>query len=118
VKRTIRWVPAIALVTALAVVPAANGATVIKGVTTSTGSRWKPKITNVAKGTKVVWKAVSGTHTVTAYGGGWSKNTTISAGQKTSFTFNSRGTFKFYCNIHGNVSGGTCSGMCGKVVVG
>ena len=117
-KRTLRWAPAIALVTALAFVPAANGATVIRGVSTSNGFRWRPKITNVAKGTKVVWKAVNGTHTVTAYGGGWSKNTTINAGQKTSFTFNNTGTFKFYCTLHGNVSGGQCSGMCGKVVVG
>ena len=117
-RRTIRWVPAIALVTALASMPSASGATVIRGVSTSNGFRWRPKITNVAKGTKVVWKAVSGTHTVTSYGGGWSKNTTINQGQTTSKTFSSAGTFKFYCTIHGNVSGGQCTGMCGKVVVG
>ncbi len=32
--------------------------------------------------------------------------------------FNKRGTYRFYCTIHGSVTGGTCSGMCGKVVVG
>ena len=31
--------------------------------------------------------------------------------------FNSSGTFRFYCTIHGNVSGGNCTGMCGKVLV-
>jgi plastocyanin len=118
VKRRMRWVPAIALVTALAIMPAASGATVIRGVSTSNGFRWKPKITNVSQGTKVVWKAITGTHTVTAYSNNWSKNTTISAGEKTSFTFKKTGTFKFRCTFHSTLSGGKCSGMCGKVVVG
>jgi plastocyanin len=119
VRRTLRLlVPAIALVTAMSMAPAASGATVIRGVSTSNGFRWRPKITDVAKGTKVVWKAVSGTHTVTSYGGGWSKNTTINAGQKTSFTFNNTGTYKFRCTFHSTLTNGKCSGMCGKVVVG
>jgi plastocyanin len=118
VKRTFRWVPAVALVTALAAAPAASGATVIRGVSTSNGFRWRPKITDVARGTKVVWKSVDSSHTVTSYGGGWSKNTTISQGERTSFTFNSTGVFKFYCRFHGQVNNGKCTGMCGKVVVG
>jgi plastocyanin len=65
-----------------------------------------------------VWKAVSGTHTVTAYSKNWSKNTTISQGNTTSFTFKKAGTYKFVCTIHGSVSNGVCSGMCGKIVVG
>jgi plastocyanin len=111
-------IPAIALVTMFAMAPAANSAVVVKGVSTSSGFRWKPKITDVAKGTKVVWKAVSGSHTVTAYSKNWSKNTSISQGQSTSFTFNSAGTYKFRCTIHSTLSNGVCSGMCGKIVVG
>jgi plastocyanin len=118
VKRLKLLLPAIALVTVFAMAPAANSAVVIKGVSTSSGFRWKPKITTVATGTKVVWKAVSGTHTVTAYKGSWSKNVTISQGQTTSFTFKNAGTYKFRCTFHSTLSNGVCSGMCGKVVVG
>ncbi len=99
-------------------IPSASGATLIRGVSTSNGFRWRPKVTDVAKGTKVTWKAVSGTHTVTAYKGNWNKNTTINSGQTTSFTFNNTGVYKFRCTLHSTLSNGTCSGMCGKVVVG
>ena len=111
-------IPAIALVTMFAMAPAANSAVVVKGSTTTSGSHWKPKITDVAKGTKVVWKAVSGTHTVTSYSKNWSKNVTISTGQQTSFTFNSAGTYRFRCKFHSTLTNGVCSGMCGKIVVG
>jgi plastocyanin len=117
-RRTLKWVPAAALVTTLAMIPAASGANLIRGVSTSNGFRWRPKITSVANGAKVSWKAVNGTHTVTAYKGNWNKNTTISQGQTTSFTFNNNGVFKFRCTLHSTLSNGVCSGMCGKVVVG
>ncbi len=117
-KRSLKWVPAVALVSALAMIPAASGATLIRGVSTSNGFRWRPKVTDVAKGAKVTWKAVDGTHTVTAYTGNWNKNTTISQGQTTAFTFNNTGVYKFRCTLHSTLSNGTCSGMCGKVVVG
>ena len=32
-------------------------------------------------------------------------------------TFNQSGTFRYYCTIHGSVSNGNCSGMCGRIVV-
>ena len=97
----------------------AGSVSVVRGVSTDAGFRWRPRITEVARSSRVVWKAVDGSHTVTSYGGGWSKNTTLPEGQQTSFTFNSRGTFKFRCTIlfHSTLSSGTCSGMCGKVVV-
>ena len=101
--------------------PPVSSAVVVKGVVCSTclkGYKWMPKITTVAKGTKVTWKAVSGSHTVTATSKNWSKNTSISTGQTTAFTFKSAGTYRFRCTIHSTVSGGTCSGMCGKIVVG
>jgi len=118
VKRLKLLIPAIALVTLFAVSPVANSAVVVKGVSTSSGFRWRPKTTDVAKGTKVVWKAVSGNHTVTAYKGSWSKNTRINQGEQTSFTFKNTGVFKFRCTFHSTLTNGVCSGMCGKVVVG
>jgi plastocyanin len=81
------------------------------------GTSWNPTRVTIGTGDTVRWKAVGSTHTVTSYGGGWSKDTRITAGEATRRTFNSTGTFKFYCRIHGNVSGGTCTGMCGRVVV-
>src|SRR5881628_2569932 len=56
---------------------------------------FKPANVSVSKGTKVVWKNTSSTttHSVTAYKGNWSKDTTVLAGSRTSFTFNGTGTF-------------------------
>jgi plastocyanin len=118
VRRLKLLVPAIVLVSMFAMAaPAANSAVVVKGVSTSSGFRWKPKTTNIVHGTKVTWKAITSSHTVTAYKGSWSKNTTINQGQSTSFTFNSAGVYKFRCRFHSTLSNGVCSGMCGKVVV-
>lgn len=78
---------------------------------------FKPRRLEVARGTRVVWKSVSGIHTVTSYGGGWSKNATIAQGAQTGFTFQNTGTFKYYCTLHATLSSGVCSGMCGKVLV-
>jgi plastocyanin len=116
-KRLKLLVPAIALVTVFALAPIANSAVVIKGVSTN-GNHWKPKTTSINNGTKVTWKAVSGSHTVTSYKGNWNKNVTLSQGQSTSFTFNNTGTYKFRCKFHSTLNNGVCSGMCGKVVVG
>jgi plastocyanin len=96
----------------------AQAATVIKGVSTTSGFRWKPHAVSVAKGTKVVWRAVDGTHTVTAWKGNWSKNTTIAQGTSTSFTFKRTGVYRFRCTFHSTLSNGVCSGMCGRVTVG
>jgi plastocyanin len=96
----------------------AQAAVVIKGVNTTSGFRWKPHAVSVAKGTKVVWKAVEGTHTVTAWKGPWSKDTTISQGTSTSFTFKQTGVYKFRCRFHSSLVNGVCGGMCGRVTVG
>ena len=86
----------------------------------SSGFRWDPASKTVNKGDTVVWTNPTGkNHTVTAYGGNWSKNTQIAPGQQTSRRFTSRGTFKFRCLVRGHsaISDGRCVGMCGKVVV-
>jgi plastocyanin len=81
------------------------------------GESWNPTRVTIDTGDTVRWRSVSGTHTVTAYGGGWSKNTRINSGESTRKTFNSTGTFKFRCTLHSDLSSGNCSGMCGRVVV-
>lgn len=81
-------------------------------------NRFRPKRVEVAEGARVVWRSTSGTHTVTAYRGDWSKDSTIDEGETTSFTFNDPGRFRYRCEFHSTLSDGQCSGMCGVVVVG
>jgi plastocyanin len=89
--------------------------------------RFKPALLSVTKGAKVIWRnASTTTHTVTAYGKGWSKNVTLSPGGQTGFVFKSAGTYKYYCSIHAHIApNGACvantgipTKMCGKVRVG
>jgi plastocyanin len=80
---------------------------------------WNPAFKSVPKGTKVIWKnPTNRTHTVTAYKGSWSKDTTIKPGEKTSKIFRHRGAFYYRCTIHSSLDGGVCDGsMCGHVHV-
>ncbi len=82
--------------------------------------KFSPARLNVAVGTKVIWKNVSGTitHTVNAYGGNWTKATKLPPGASTSFVFKKKGKFHYRCKIHSSLVGGTCTGMCGVVIVG
>ena len=110
------------LLGALAVQPATS-AVVIKAVSCSScaaGYKWQPGTTSIVHGTKVTWKAVSGSHTVTAISKNWSKSSSLSAGGTTSFTFKKVGTYRFRCTFHSTYDAATkkCTGMCGKVVVG
>jgi plastocyanin len=117
IARTARSIvaPLLAATLMLASSGVAQANTVVK----ATGSNhWKPAKTVVAKGTKVIWKNPTGsTHTVTSYGGNWSKNVKLAPGSKTSFTFNSSGTYHFRCKIHSTLLNGVCSGMCGVIKV-
>ena len=81
------------------------------------GSSWRPSTVDIDRGDRVRVAAASGTHTVRAYGGDWRFSKRISQGESVSRTFRQRGTYRFYCSIHGSVSGGRCTGMCGKVRV-
>ena len=56
-------------------------------------------------------------HTVTAYGGNWSFNKTLSSGEATAKRFRRAGLFKFRCRFHSEMENGVCEGMCGKVRV-
>lgn len=110
---------ALTLVTAggLALISAgpASATSVVRG----TGTHWTPARTNIVHGGSVRWAAVTNQHQVKAYGGNWRfTSRMLQPGQSTlAKTFNTRGTFKFYCTIHGSVVNGVCSGMCGRIVV-
>ena len=95
-------------------VPAASAATLVRG----NSMRWHPATVTIARGGTIKWKAVDTRHTVTSYGSNWSFSRSLSTGSSTTHTFNRRGTYRYYCTIHGSVSGGVCSGMCGKIAVG
>jgi plastocyanin len=82
------------------------------------GDDFRPKTRTVAKGDKVIWKNVDDSpHTVTSYGSNWSKDTFLPAGERTDKKFRKRGTFKYRCELHSDLDGGQCDGMCGKIVV-
>ena len=81
---------------------------------------WKPATKHISKGDRIRWKNPTNlTHTVTAYGGGWSKNSSISPGERTSFRFNNKGRYTYRCMTagHSSLNGSECSGMCGVVHV-
>jgi plastocyanin len=110
------WI-AVVVVAWLVLVPATSAQALVR-VNATASHTFQPNRIHVARGTRVVWKSLSGTHTVTAYSSNWSKNTTISTGQTTSFRFRHRGVFLYRCLIHSTLVNGVCSGMCGRVRVG
>jgi plastocyanin len=112
VVRALTTAAVFVLVLALAF-PAQAGTTRIRG----RDRRWHPHSVTISTGTRVVWRAVDTTHTVTAYRGNWSKNTTIAAGETTRFTFRNTGTYRYRCTLHSSIVDRRCQGMCGKVVV-
>lgn len=112
VRRTLVAVAALTTVIVL-VSPSQAGNVTVRG----NNEAWHPKTAKISEGEKVTWKAVDMTHTVTAWKGDWTKNVTLSAGEKTHKTFNNTGTYWFRCTIHSSLAGGNCDGMCGKVKV-
>lgn len=105
-------VPAAGAVVAHRDVPARATKTV-KGIVT----HWSPTTVAISTGNTIKWKAVVGTHSVTAYGGNWRFNHDMLAGQSVHRIFRQAGTFRFRCTFHSTLTNGVCSGMCGKVVV-
>jgi plastocyanin len=83
----------------------------------ASGVSWSPATVRISRSDVIKWRAVSGTHTVTAYGDNWSFNKDLSTGDVEDRTFRRAGTFRFRCTIHSSLANGQCSGMCGKVVV-
>ncbi len=83
------------------------------------GVRFRPAALSVPVGSRVVWRIIDGTHTVTATSNNWNKSTgLLGAGSRTKFRFERRGTYRYRCTVHSTLSDGNCNGMCGRVVVG
>ncbi|HJR44462.1 MAG TPA: hypothetical protein VJ927_02555 [Actinomycetota bacterium] len=81
---------------------------------------WEPSRRTIVRGDRIVWRnPTSCDHTVTAYGGGWSKSTGLPPGGSTAKRFRRTGTFKFRCLTRGHsvLENGVCNGMCGRVRV-
>ncbi len=119
-RRTQRAALAVALAAGLilASTGVADAVTVgVRGIFNGTSFVWRPKTRSIGPGTTVRWRAVDGSHNVTSRGSNWSFFRSLPEGTSVTRTFRQRGTFRYLCTIHGNVSGGVCSGMCGRIVV-
>jgi plastocyanin len=101
------------LVVGLTAASAPASAVVVRGG----GQRWRPSVVDADRRELVRWRSVSGIHTVRAYGGNWKYSKRIGPGESVQRRFKQRGTYRFFCSIHGRVVGGTCTGMCGRVRV-
>ena len=106
-------VAALTVVAVLAIAAPASAVEVVEG----SGTRWRPATVSVNRHEAVRWTAVFRAHVVRSYGGGWTFRRRIAQGDSVRRTFDARGTFRFYCTIHGTLEGQRCTGMCGKVVV-
>jgi plastocyanin len=80
---------------------------------TSGGNRFDPASVTVPVGTKVTWTWVGGFHDVTPTGGFTGSGGPVLAPHSFSQTFNSPGTFLYFCSVHGSPTGG----MRGTIVV-
>jgi plastocyanin len=89
----------------------------VRGVFNGTRYVWSPTVKTITRGTAVRWRAVDGSHTIKSRGANWSYFRNLPLGSAVTRTFNRRGTFRYYCTIHGSLSNGVCTGMCGRIVV-
>ena len=109
---------ALAVVLTLGMSGAADAVTVgVRGVFNGSRFVWSPKVRDITRGTTIRWRAVDGSHNVKSRGANWSYFRNLPLGTAVSRTFNNRGTFRYYCTIHGSVSNGVCTGMCGSIRV-
>jgi plastocyanin len=109
---------AIGLATIAGTAGIADAVTVgVRGVFKGTGYVWKPRVRDIARTTTVRWRAVDGSHNIRSRSANWNYFRSAPIGTSVKRTFNRRGTFRYYCTIHGNLANGVCSGMCGSIVV-
>ncbi len=82
---------------------------------TSGGNRFEPANVTIAAGTTVTWTWVGGFHDVTATGDPAfpSSGAPVSPPNSFSHTFNTPGTYLYFCSVHGAPS----AGMRGTIVV-
>jgi plastocyanin len=119
-KRRVRGIAALAVAVGLTLGTSgiADAVTVgVRGVFNGTHFVWSPKVRTITRGTTVRWRAVDGNHTVKSRGPNWSYFRNLPLGSSVARIFNRRGTFRYFCTIHGSLSNGVCTGMCGRIVV-
>jgi plastocyanin len=105
------------LVAGLSIGTADGVGAVTVGVRGISPNVWSPKVKRIAPGTIVRWRAVNTRHTVKARGGNWSFFRNLPYGRTAARRFNRRGTFRYFCTVHGHAGPGYCHGMCGSIVV-
>ncbi len=67
---------------------------------------FSPSSMTISKGSKVTWtNEDSAPHTVTSDSGTVLNSATLHSGDSFSFTFNTAGTFTYYCSIHPMMKG-------------
>ena len=104
-RRTRSWIAAAAFAAVLGATPPAAAAVRVKIV----DDAFKPKVVQVAKGTRVVWlNQGEDAHTTTSKKGLW--DATLQPGEAFRFRFRKAGTFRYFCQFH--------DGMTGRIVVG
>ena len=89
----------------------------VRGVFNGSRYVWSPNVRTIAPGSTIRWRAADGNHNIKSRGSNWSYFRTLPLGTTRTRTFYRRGTFRYFCTIHGNVANGVCSGMCGRIVV-
>ncbi len=93
----------------------------VKAVRNAEGNwLWSPDYKGILKGDRIVWKNPATSrvhHTVTAFGGGWSKDVRIDPGETTAKRFRTTGAYFYRCRNHSTLSNGVCRGMCGHIHV-
>jgi plastocyanin len=89
----------------------------VRGIFNGSRFVWSPAVRTINPGVIVRWRSVDGGHTVKSRGTNWSYFRNVPVGTSVTRTFNRRGTFRYFCTIHGSVVNGVCSGMCGRIVV-
>jgi plastocyanin len=122
VRTAARWILSFLFLTATLNAAMANTVTVnVYNFMFSTGSASGPQTNptiNVGDTIKWVWQ--SGTHSTTSVkGSGITWDSGLKSGSATfSQTFNSAGTYVYYCSLHGRDSGnGSATGMAAKIFV-
>jgi plastocyanin len=82
--------------------------------------RYEPDVRRIHRNDRINFKnpeSQFASHTVTAYGGNWQFDVTLSSGENVFRRFRRIGVFKFRCRFHSDLDQGVCTGMCGKVRV-
>lgn len=104
---------ALLLVVAFAPLPGRAGQ--VRAIDVKNGE-FEPRGIGAVAGDTITWTWRSGNHTVTAYQGA-TFDQQMTGGAFSSFSYNyTGGLILYYCKIHSQVSGTTCSGpMCGRV---